>query len=162
MNCDDCGHNVTSRDAFCRHCGNQVNPKPTQTSRGEAFDEDETNEALRRLYKRRFIVSCLLWCAVSAVGITIYVSTIANILPWWVVGVALVGGFIPALLSIRSPPSEKEYYSLPGARFVNGDHRCIHCGRRGRHGQGIYTHGAYGSDSTYHDCTGCRKTMFVE
>ena len=56
---------------------------------------------------------------------------------------------------------EGEYYRLPGARCENGDHRCIYCGNRAKPGRGIYIHGDYGSSRKSHDCSKCKKLLFV-
>jgi hypothetical protein len=53
--------------------------------------------------------------------------------------------------------SEIEYRTLPGSTDAAGQHRCVYCGKRG-----IYRRGAYASNSTWHECTGCRKHLFVD
>ena len=53
------------------------------------------------------------------------------------------------------------YYGVVGSKFANGDHRCIHCGHRGRDGRGIYTHGKYKSDTKFHECSKCKELLFT-
>jgi hypothetical protein len=49
-----------------------------------------------------------------------------------------------------------EYHTLPGSKDEFGKQRCVYCGR-----SGVYRQGAYASNSTWHQCTGCRKHLFV-
>lgn len=53
--------------------------------------------------------------------------------------------------------SEIEYRRLPGSTDHTGKHTCVYCGR-----SGVYRRGAYASNSTWHECTGCRKHLYVD
>lgn len=50
-----------------------------------------------------------------------------------------------------------EYRTLPGSTDASGKHRCVYCGHRG-----VYRSGQYKTSSTWHECTGCRKHLFVD
>jgi hypothetical protein len=50
-----------------------------------------------------------------------------------------------------------EYRTLPGSTDASGKHRCVYCGHRG-----VYRSGEYKTSSTWHQCTGCRKHLFVD
>jgi hypothetical protein len=52
--------------------------------------------------------------------------------------------------------NESEYRTLPGSTDESGKHRCVYCGHRG-----VYKHGEYKSNTTWHDCTGCNRTLFL-
>lgn len=69
-------------------------------------------------------------------------ATLVLILQWY----STIGGM-----------SEREYRTLPGSTDASGRHRCVYCGK-----WGVYRHGAYASNSTWHQCTGCRKHLFVD
>ena len=53
--------------------------------------------------------------------------------------------------------SEVEYRTLPGSKDEFGKHRCVYCGK-----SGVFRRGAYASNSTWSECTGCRKHLFVD
>jgi hypothetical protein len=63
--------------------------------------------------------------------------------------------FIVLIASGSVAWSEADYYSVPGSRDDDGEHRCIHCG-----GRGIYRHGEYKSVSKYADCSKCKKNLW--
>jgi hypothetical protein len=65
--------------------------------------------------------------------------------------------FVAECLPPLGGVSEVEYRGLPGSRDAFGKHRCVYCGKRG-----VYKRGAYASNSTWHECTGCRKHLFVD
>ena len=50
-----------------------------------------------------------------------------------------------------------EYQALPGSADASGKHRCVFCGHRG-----VFRSGQYASSSTWSQCTGCRKHLFVD
>ena len=50
-----------------------------------------------------------------------------------------------------------EYRTLPGSKDASGKQRCVYCGR-----YGVRKHGQYGTNSTWHRCTGCDKHLFVD
>jgi len=78
-----------------------------------------------------------------------------------VIGVGVLILFILALIanfhSALDGISEREYRTLPGSADEHGKHRCVYCGK-----WGVYRQGAYASSSTWHQCTGCRKHLFVD
>lgn len=67
---------------------------------------------------------------------------------------ALMNGSTPDL-------DEAGYYRLPGAKGINGCHRCIYCGHEAQPGRGIYRHSVYRSSKTLNDCSKCKRTLFV-
>lgn len=78
--------------------------------------------------------------------------------PWGFGGVALVALlFAMKCYDSVNGVSELEYRALPGASDASGKHRCVYCGK-----PGVYRHGGYASSSTWHQCTGCRKHLFVD
>lgn len=51
--------------------------------------------------------------------------------------------------------SASQYYSIPHSQTGGGKPRCIHCGH-----VGLYTHGAYATNTKYHDCSRCGMTLY--
>ena len=78
---------------------------------------------------------------------------------WAGAGIGLV---VTAMLWVQGYSSVEgiggvEYRSLPGSVDASGKHRCVYCGHRG-----VFRQGQYASNSTWHQCTGCRKHLFVD
>lgn len=74
-------------------------------------------------------------------------------------GIALV---VSALLALNGYSTLDgvcgiEYRALPGSSDASGTPRCVYCGHRG-----VYCKGEYKTSSTWHQCTGCRKHLFVD
>jgi hypothetical protein len=51
--------------------------------------------------------------------------------------------------------SESDYYSVPGSRDDDGEHRCIQCGHRG-----IYRHGEYKTNAEHAECSKCKQPLW--
>lgn len=125
------------------------------TAHTQTFDPHATQTALSRLYRRR------TWAAGLGILTTFVVVMVASS----AVGSYAYGGLL-FLLFIAGAAMDRElthrqYYSIPGSKFDNGDHRCIYCGNRGSNGRGIYTHGQYKSHKKFHDCSKCSKNLYV-
>jgi hypothetical protein len=76
----------------------------------------------------------------------------------WPVSMGVFG--VSALLLVAvdfTKWKEHEYYTVPGSRDGNGEHRCIHCGHRG-----IHRSTEYKTTTTYARCSKCRETLWVE
>jgi hypothetical protein len=128
---------------------------------GETFDGAATQAALKAIYRRRMGMGLFVAGAVL-IGAAVLCQIGGNAFPPPIV---LGGGtFISVLIffgSIGSTSiSRSQYYSLPGSRFDNGDHRCIFCGNRAQYGRGIYTHGQYRSSTKFHECSKCKEELF--
>ena len=53
--------------------------------------------------------------------------------------------------------SRNAYYSIPGTRDADDEHRCFACGNRG-----IYRHGQYKSTAQHADCSKCGVNLWVD
>lgn len=145
-----------------QHTGTQDEPIPFETARKDTFDSTATEAALKAIYRRRLRVA-----GVVAGVVVIAAFVVCNIIRKdSFAAVALPGALFCAVALVfvtlfDKRISHSQYYSLPGSRYENGDHRCIHCGARGRDGRGIYIHGQYKSNAKFHECSKCSKRLFV-
>lgn len=126
------------------------------------FDEAATQAALNAIYSGRMATPAFGAVAVF-IGAVVLCAIAGNAFPPLVI---LGGGaFIAVLIFFGSMGkkaiSQSQYYSLPGSRFDNGDHRCIFCGMRAKDGRGIYTHGQYKTSTKFHECSKCQKELFT-
>ena len=149
--CPKCGFTYGWLAGFCAHCNYEV---PGFSKPGaDQSDSEATNRALADIYSRRR-------CIGNRVAIALLVATGIGC----IISPFAIGGLLLASSAFASGRkhgvSESQYYSLPGARFENGDHRCIGCGHRGRNGRGIYTRGRYGTYMKYHACSQCKRELF--
>ena len=130
------------------------------------FDEVASQAALKAFYRGRMAMAGVF--AVAAfigvfVGALLLCSIMGQAFPPFII---LGGGAIVAVSILivgmgDKSISQSQYYSLPGSRFDNGDHRCIFCGMRGRNGRGIYTHGQYRSSTKFHECSKCKELLYT-
>lgn len=101
-------------------------------------------------------IAVIAWFIVSTFGIGTAFPVHAEPLVFIVLNLvsinlamALAFGYIP----IRN---QREYYSIPSSRNEHGHHKCIFCGNRG-----IYKHGQYKSNLTWHDCSKCGENLYI-
>lgn len=150
--------------------GQNADAAALKSQEADSFDAALTQAAIEDIHRRRRIVSAILAMvvlAVAAVGAGVMsVQVGIQAVPLRVALMILFVGILVALSIfvnglIRKPLGKSDYYSLPGSRFSNGDHRCIHCGSRGRNDRGIYTHGQYKSDKKFHDCSKCTAALYT-
>ncbi len=133
---------------------------PNGLDDADRFDASETDAALKRIFRSRR-KKCFLWAALIFV-ITINAAFI--FLPEWQLSIMIFGVIYTigtVYYGLRRHLFHSHYYELPGSKFKSGDHRCIHCGHRGRNGRGIYTHGEYRSNRKFHECSKCGELLFV-
>ena len=126
--------------------------------KSEVFDMQATQDAIRAISRQTFR-TCVTVCIVAAI-----VTVIANI---WYPSKLIIG--LGSLISLgvfaaafRQTLTLSEYYSLPGSKYSNGDHRCIHCGNRASQGRGINVRESDQNSSVkLHDCSKCSKNLFT-
>jgi hypothetical protein len=103
--------------------------------------------------------------AVIFIGVVFFLATIFSITfittkgysPFYLLGfVVLINISVISFCSYISSRSRKEYQQIPHAIDGRGAHRCIFCGNRG-----IYKHGQYKSNSTWHDCSNCGENLYM-
>ncbi len=134
-----------------------------KASRGaNTFDQAKAQAALNAIFIRRRFAAAAASLAIVMACAAIAMQARSTVPPQYILG----GGVILAIVSFCSHDARrslrrKQYYSLPGARCENGDHRCVFCGVRSPKGRGIYTHGKYRSNLKIHECSRCRTELFV-
>jgi hypothetical protein len=114
----------------------------------------DTQEALEKIYQGRRI-------SATIAGLALALGCLAalGMFGWWGGLFAIL--FVPIVgHGINRELTESQYYSIPGSRFSNGDHRCIHCQNRGRSGTGIYIFRKSNDSRKVHQCTNCREPLF--
>ena len=142
--------------------GKNADAAARQSQVVDTFDEVATHNALKAIYRSRMAMAAFGAAAVF-VGAVVLCEIAGNDFPPLII---LGGGaFFAVLLFIGSLGNkairQSQYYSLPGSRFGDGDHRCIFCGNRAKDGRGIYTHGQYKSSTKFHECSKCKKVLFA-
>ena len=126
-------------------------------AKAEVFDMQATQTAIKEMTRQNF------WSCITIAVVAVIATMAANaVYPSKVIiglgSLIALGAFAAAF---NRTLNEKEYYSLPGAKYSNGDHRCIHCGHRGTHGRAIKVHQPDQNNSTkLHDCVQCSKNLF--
>lgn len=176
--CTQCRAHLEAGDRFCSRCGHTsgaagersrsdaARREPRAPSRPPFAPALKTPEGLaaataidaRRARLTLIVrVSCTL--AVS-VGLAAYLltnkaTTGSNALAFWGGGTAIAAAIAWLGINLRSW-SERDYYSVPGSRDEQGEHRCIGCGHRG-----IYRHGQYASNAEYANCSKCKTRLWV-
>jgi hypothetical protein len=167
--CTQCGHARASRDRFCSTCGHPHDGAPAaphaeRAARRPAFvpalrtpDGAKVHDALVRRKRRRTIQFrvVLSACALLGLGGAWWLMRSGGAWPL-ALGATVVSGLLMVLVDPRRW-REAEYYSVPGSRDADGEHRCIHCGHRG-----IHRHGKYRSNTTYADCSRCKEPLWVD
>lgn len=141
--------------------GRNADAAAAKSQVGDTFDRAATQAALKAIYRGRMGMGLFVAGAVL-IGVAVLCEIAGNAFPPPIV---LGGGtFIAVLIFFGSMGSksisQSQYYSLPGSRFDNGDHRCIICGNRAKYGRGIYTHGQYRSSTKFHECSKCKTELF--
>ncbi len=152
---------VKAIQLVCRSSGVRSGRAAEEAQDDDRFDLNSSLAGLKSVYRQRKIVAAFAGLLAVAVLFGLYFKLEIPIPFNWVIG----GGFVLACLifsfGFGGGIQESVYRSLPGARFSNGDHRCIYCGSRGREGRGIYTHGKYKSDTKFHECSKCKKLLYT-
>lgn len=140
----------------------KVVPTRNRSSKPDRFDSGKTRAAIERIYETRRSIGAGA-AIVTFLAVIVGTLMLDGLVPFGVgfigAGVAAVIAF--AIIGLNRKLSSHQYYSLPGSRYSNGDHRCIHCSNRGANGRGIYIHRAGDSPTRHHDCTNCRKLLFT-
>lgn len=177
--CTQCRAHVSAGDRFCSRCGhamdatgdsvrasaaNQGARSPGRPVFTPALKTPEGMAVAAAIDARRTRLTRIAQISVSvaiSVGIAAYLSTAHAASLWphafgiWACGTAFATTLAWVALDMRAW-SERDYYSVPGSRDEQGEHRCIVCGHRG-----IYRHGKYKSDAEYADCAKCKTTLWV-
>jgi hypothetical protein len=103
--------------------------------------------------------------AIIFIGMIFFLATIFSITfitkkgysPFYLLGfVVLINISVISFCSYISSMSRTDYRQIPHAVDGRGAHRCIFCGNRG-----IYKHGQYKSNSTWHDCSSCGENLYM-
>jgi predicted RNA-binding Zn-ribbon protein involved in translation (DUF1610 family) len=176
MECFSCGTPFDKGVNFCGKCGRDMRPKQirerhqgnarasaaampagadaaTIEARRAALEVDinaRLNAIKSANLKRNFIVVGIFGVVVQLVGFAIHVGLIFNFVMLFVTFIA--GTWACAMRH----PSKNQYYTLPGSKTANGEHRCAFCGNKG-----IYKHGAYKDSRTFYDCSKCEQLLYV-
>lgn len=169
--CYDCDNELPLGASFCSNCGRQIRKRSERldehakrkeqrlaeqaiTNAGREAYENYRKELARRAARRNPVTWGLFLIFALTAIIKYFLSedtTIATIFA--------VMAVLSAFFSINPNRwlSTEEYYSLPGSRFDNGQHRCIFCGAKG-----VYRKGEYRTNNTYAKCSKCEHHLFIE
>lgn len=171
--CKKCGTQTHSSDAFCAKCGFNLKTEtahrssPQERPRGAGFEVKSRNAALPALqtaegkaryekvesmYRTRRQICYLIALALGAFAYSIGFE--ARNVPLLITTGIL---FITSLsVAVCARWKEADYYSIPGSRDINGEHRCIHCGHRG-----IYRQGEYKTNNEHAKCSKCKEHLWT-
>jgi hypothetical protein len=107
---------------------------------------------LKRVAEAQSLSRMFLWIAIPG---TVFVAYTQGPIA---AGIAILGSIVMIGHWHQSIDgiNQTEYYTLPGSKDASGKQRCVYCSR-----YGVYKHGQYRSNSTWHQCTGCKKHLFV-
>lgn len=142
--------------------GKTADAAALESQSANSFNEATTQAALNDIYRGRLMLAGFGAVAVF-IGAVVVCVMVGDKGP---APIILAGGLVAAGMAFigglgNKTISQSQYYSLPGSRFDNGDHRCIYCGSRAKDGRGIYTHGQYKSNTKFHDCSRCSRQLFT-
>ncbi len=169
--CHDCGYELPSGASYCANCGRQIRKRSERlveeaerkqrrlaeqvlSNHGrEAHDNFRKEMALRASKRNPLVWSLFLIFGLIALASFFHNQGIAVVVTFAVMAVVT-----PAWFSIDPNRwlSSEEYYSFPGSRFENGQHRCIFCG-----GRNIYWQGEYKTTIKYAQCSKCQSQLFA-
>ncbi|WP_108414976.1 zinc ribbon domain-containing protein [Limnohabitans sp. Jir72] len=168
--CHDCGHELPSGASYCSNCGRQIRKRSERleeeaerkqrrlaehvlSNNGrEAYDNYRKELALRAAKRNPLVWSLFLIFGLIALASYFLHLGIAVVVAFTVMAVLSLGFSINPDRWLSSP----EYYSFPGSRFENGQHRCIFCGAKN-----IYWQGEYKTDNKYAQCSKCQSPLFA-
>jgi hypothetical protein len=108
---------------------------------------------LKRIAEAQSLSRMFLWFAIPG---TVFVACTQGPIA---AGIAILGSIVMIghwHQSINGI-NQIEYRTLPGSKDASGKQRCVYCSR-----YGVYKHGQYRTNSTWHQCTGCKKHLFVD
>lgn len=166
--CKKCGTKTHQNDDFCSKCGCNLKAENTNSTssaprpRGTGFESRERNvmvpamqtadgkaryEAINKKYLVRRLVGYSLTAVLALLACLLAYGTKTGML-WVLPGLISV---ISIVVAATARWDEADYYSVPGSRDINGEHRCIHCGHRG-----IYKRGEYKTNNEHAQCSKCK------
>lgn len=168
--CHDCGHELPPGASYCSNCGRQIRKRSERleeeakrkerrlaeialSNNGREAYDNYRKELIHRAAKRKPVV----WGFFFIFVLIALASYFLNL------GIAVAAFIVMAIVSLAffiNPNrwlSSAEYYSFPGSRFENGQHRCIFCGAKG-----IYRQGEYKTNNKYAQCSKCESPLFSE
>ena len=168
--CHDCGHELPSGASYCSNCGRQIRKRSERLAEEAKRKERRLAEQAhsnngceayinyrKKLAHRAAKRNPVVWSFVSLFGLIALACFFLNI------GITVVVVFtVMAMVSLAfyiNPNrwlSSEEYYSFPGSRFENGQHRCIFCGAKN-----IYWQGEYKTNNKYAQCSKCQSPLFA-
>ncbi len=124
----------------------------------EVFDMQATQNAINEIARHTFRT-----CITVAIGAVIATVTANSRYPSkLIIGLGSLISLGAFAAAFNRTLNESQYYSLPGAKYSNGDHRCIHCGHRSSQGRGTKVYKSDQNDSTTkHECCKCSKNLFT-
>ena len=133
-------------------------PNETADDRRHAWPHADLTAARAAVRAARLHHAKVVSCMVLVLAAPI-ICLVAFKSGWTGAGIGLV---VTAMIWVQAYSSVEdiggvEYRRLPGSVDASGKHRCVYCGHRG-----VFRQGQYASNSTWHQCTGCRKHLFVD
>ena len=145
-----------------RATGKNADAAATQSHVVDEYDAAATQAALTAIHRGRVAIAAFGAVAIFSGAVGLCALAGNDFPPLVILG---AGAFSAVSILFGSMGNkaltQSQYYSLPGSRFVNGDHRCIFCGLRAKDGRGIYTHGQYKSSTKFHECSKCKQELFT-
>ena len=168
--CKKCQSKIGTSDALCSKCGASQNNEDRKLAGNRQMDVTfdvqsrkavlpamqtpggkERFQIIEDRYGRRRFISF----STAGVFAILGVGGLLIAMPWLA---AVVGA--AALMSIAvayyARWDEGDYYTVPGSKDINGEHRCIWCGHRG-----IYRHGEYRTNNEHAACSKCKTSLWT-
>jgi hypothetical protein len=146
--------------------GKNADTVASKSQVADDFDEAGSQAALKAFYRGRTAMAGV-FAVVAFIGVFVGALVLCAMTGQPFPPLIVLGGgaivAVPILIVGMTDKSisQAQYYSLPGSRFDNGDHRCIFCGMRAKNGRGIYTHGQYRSSIKFHECSKCKELLYT-
>lgn len=148
-----------------------VNASPTATQKVAPDRSAEISRALAakdelltgqyNSSRRQLLLGAAAFAVIAALVWIIPLSTEIRAVLCFMATLGAVALFAAWMNSTYPDLDEADYYRLPGAKGMNGRHRCIYCGHEAQPGRGIYRHSVYRSTKTLNDCSKCKRNLFV-
>ena len=184
MKCFDCGADLAAGIRLCGNCGREIRNRNGNSNRNgsrrepsggsrqtfpiaealtalEAWKAAKQNRHTKRQQTQRITAGIAMLLSASFCGSQIGMTRFtlgADPAPAVIAEFIFVAATVILLSSLRRCvlfPSEREYYTLPGAHAATGEHQCVFCG-----GRGVHKKTPYKTNSTVADCTKCRANLW--
>lgn len=169
MQCFDCNHINEKNSKFCSNCGKKFNKRKGNTSNNTANKNDmnfQDSHNHKSVYPNKQAVTLheakqqeKAYNSVAVIVIFSIILVLVILMTQNLLG-SCIGAFFVAiffftLLFAKKSVTEQYYYTLPGSRDSEKNHKCIFCGNKG-----IYKSTIYQTNTVVNSCSKCQKPLF--